>query len=283
MEPTTTFRETAVATDSTLLFNNLHPSVSWRSIVAGVLISLFSFAVLASLGVAIGGITLGVDDPNYEFAGGASVVWMVLATAISLFVASYFAARISNFRPRRIGMAQAAVVTAIFFGLMLTQSAMIVGSLGRTAGALIGGAAATAGAAASQSTMLSNLIEDNVADLTSVEDTNAFVMGLGNRLLRGDSEGAKAYLAAQTDMTPAQVDERINALNAKVDAAMIDARKKAAVAMQASGWAMFATLLLGLVAALAGGAWGSGVNLRLPMTVDDTTKTKAYGTPSYAS
>lgn len=245
-------------------FMHMHPLVSWRSILGGLFITFLSLAMLLSLGMAFGGIGL-VDGADAQNAGVFTGIWFLVSAIISLFVGSYFAARVSKFHTGRIGSAQGAIIAALFFGIFLYQSISAIGWAGAKAGDLMG----AAGAGASQvagSPVVNDLIDDAVGDLNLRSEPQVVINGVASRLIRGDTEAAKNYLARQANLTPAEADARIAQLRTQVDTAMTQARETTANAMQGVGWSLFAALLLGTVAALSGGALGSATNYRRPLT-----------------
>src|SRR5690606_1555284 len=77
--------------------NNFHALISWRSIVAGLLIAMLVMTGLLGLGLAFGGIGLD-EDTSARSAGIFTGAWFIGSALISLFAGSYFAARVSKFR-----------------------------------------------------------------------------------------------------------------------------------------------------------------------------------------
>lgn len=247
---------------------HLHPLVSWRSIVAGLLTTLLCLGTLLALGMAIGGVSLD-DGADAQTAGIMTGVWFLVASIISLFAGSYFAARIAKFHTNRIGSAQGIVIAALFFGLFLWQTFAAIGWAGRAASNTVGsassGAARIIGQAAGNDTV-NTVIEDAIGDLNLRADPQVVATGVASRLLRGNTESAKNYLARQAGITPAEADQRIAQLRTQADQAVVQARETAASALQGAGWSLFATLLLGTAAAIGGGALGSRANFRKPLT-----------------
>ena len=249
-------------------FAHLHPLVSWRSIVAGLLTTLLCLGALLALGMAIGGVSL-EDGADAQTSGIMTGVWFLISSIISLFVGSYFAARISKFHTNRIGSAQGVVIAALFFGLFLWQTFAAIGWAGRTAtnaaGTIGSGAASVIGQASGNATV-NNLVEDALGDLNLKSDPEVVASGVVSRLIKGNTEGAKNYLARQAGITPSEADTRIAQLRQQVDQAMVQARETAANALQGAGWSLFATLVLGAASAIGGGALGSRANFRKPLT-----------------
>lgn len=254
---------------------HMHPLVSWRSVAAGLLVTFLALAILLALGMAFGGIGL-VDGAEAQNAGIFTGIWFLVSAVISLFVGSYFATRISKFHTGRIGAAHGAVIAALFFGFFLYQSISAIGWAGNKAGAMIGSAGSGAAQVAGNPAV-DNLVDDAVGDLNLRSDPQVVVSGVASRLMRGDSESAKNYLARQANLTPAEADARIAQLRGQVDAAMVQARETAARTMQGVGWSLFAALLLGSVAAMSGGALGSRSNLRSPLTREQFESVHDYG------
>lgn len=248
-------------------FTGHHPLVSWRSIVAGLLVSLFAFALMLSLGLAFGGIGL-ADGASRQGATVFTGLWLLLSSLVALFAGSYFAARISKTHTGRIGSAQGLVIAALFFGLIIYQMAMAVGWLGQTAFATARGVsqiAATGVQRATEIPAVNAAIEGAIGDLNLKSDPQTVATGLASRLIRGDVDSAKTYLAYQAGISQAEADRRIAVLRQRVDQAVVQAREAAARGLQAAGWTIFLTLLIGGAAAISGGALGSMANVRRPL------------------
>jgi hypothetical protein len=248
----------------------MHALVSWRAIVAGLLIALLSLAILVSLGMAVGGIGLG-GGTTAQNAGLFTGLWFIVSALISLFLGSYFAARVSKFHTNRVGSAQGLVIASIFFGLFLWQTFSAVTWAGNTATGAVTSVAQGAQQAAGSpvvGNVANNVVEDAVADLQLKVDPQTAVTGIATRLVQGDVDGAKAYLARVSNLSQQEVDQRIDQVQAKLSATMKKAANTAATALQATGWSLFALLVLGSLAAVGGGALGSRANWRKPLTVE---------------
>lgn len=250
----------------------MHPLISWRSVVAGLLIAFFVMTGLIGLGLAFGGISMN-EDTSAESAGIFTGIWFIASALISLFVGSYFAARVSKFQTGRIGSAQGLVIAALFLGFFLYQMISTIGMIGGAAGSLIGKTASIAGQGAqqaSQSPVITNKVtdiaENAMGDLNLRSDPKTVATGVGNRLIAGDAEGAKNYLAMQAGITPAEADAKIAQLKGQVDQTVADAKNMAGDAMKATGWSLFLLVVLGALAAVGGGALGSVANFRNPLS-----------------
>jgi hypothetical protein len=262
---------------------NSHALISFRSIVAGLLIAAFCMLGLLGLGLAFGGI--GMDqDTSAKSAGIFTGVWFLVSALLSIFVGSYFAARISKFRTGRIGSAQGLVIAALFLGFFLYQTVSAIGSLGSAAGSIVGksGSMIAQGAQqASQNDQVSNAVssmaEDTLGNLNLKQDPTVVARGVGTRLYRGDTEGAKNYLAMQAGISPLEADARINQAKANIDKFVADTKEATGTALRSAGWSLFLLVILGALSAVGGGALGSVANFRKPLVINrDTVYTQQH-------
>jgi len=246
-----------------------HPFISWRSIIGGLVVGFFIYVILTALGVGIGGSSF-METPGTGFsrqAGTWASLWLMLSAGLSLFGAGYFAARVSRYITPRVGSAQGLVIASLFFGVLLFQ----VGSLLGWAGRALGTAAATQsalGVSAMQSSAVQDVIEDALGDLDLRSPAGTVVGGLFSRLMRGDVESARAYLAYQTRQTPDEVQSRFDDLRGQFQAAQVRAAEMGRQAVKTAGYGLFFIFLVGAVASVAGGALGSRQNVRKPFALD---------------
>ena len=252
-----------------------HPALSWRSVLAGLVLSLFAFVTLLALGIAVGGFGL-EDGATMQNTGIYSGVWVTLAAAISLFAASYFASRITPYISSKVGMGQGAVIAAVFFGFIMWQAGGIIGGVTRGASSLVGQAASAAPALSSlsQSDTVNILAEDAMADLELKADPATVSAGLAGRLLRGNTEGAKTYLARQSNLTEGEIETRIADLNAQMQGALTTARENGAQAMKVAGLSLFVMMVLGIAASAIGGQLGMRTNRKEPLVAANTQTTR---------
>jgi hypothetical protein len=240
--------------------------VCWRSLIAGLLLSMLVFSGLLGLGFALGGIGL-ADGTTALNASIFTGVWFIVSAALSLFVGGYFSVRMGKFRNDVVAAGHGFVIASLFVLLLLTQGAAALGWLTHAAGDVAGGTAAMIGGglgAASQSGAVRDMVEDSLGDM-NIKEAQVVIPGVTARLLRGDNEGAKNYLARQTGKTPQEVDQKITQLRAQLDQALVKAREATATAMKATGWSLFVLTVLSAVAAGMGGLWASMVNARKPL------------------
>lgn len=261
---------------------SVHPAMSWRSVVAGTLISLFVFIILLSLGIAIGGVSLS-DGAQMQRAGTMGGIWFILSVVISLAVGGYLASRVSKFASPWVGVAQASVIATLFSFFILYQVLGMAGWLAQSAGSFIGSAAQMGGQAAQGSGIsntISNMLEDRLGDVQFKGDAKTVVTGVGQRLIQGDRDGAKSYLARNSNLSEAQIESRMAQLNTQVDQAKQDAQQAAATTLKVTGWSLFAFLVLCWIGAVLGGFFGAMVNQRQPITVFERTHRRAHR-PAY--
>lgn len=250
----------------------MHPLISFRSIVAGLLVAFFTMTGLIGLGMAFGGIGMDVDT-TVKSAGMFTGFWFLGSALLSLFIGSYFAARVSKFQTGRIGSAQGLVIAALFLGFFLYQTMAMIGTAGSAVGSLLGSTASMIGQGAQRAAenpaiteTVKNLSEDALGDLNLRTDPQVVAQGIGARLLRGDTEGAKNYLARQAGIAPVDADARIADLKTRMDVIINDTKETAASALKSSGWSLFLLVVLGAMASIGGGALGSVVNFRNPLS-----------------
>lgn len=234
--------------------------VCWKSSLAGLAISLVSFAGLLALGAAFGGVVLS-GGTTTERMTVLTALSLVLTVFISAFVGAYYSVRISRTKVDLAGTAQGALVGALLLLIAFWQAGSAVGTMTKATGMAIGGIAAGASEAA-VSPWAADVVEDAMGDLKLRSEPSVVVKGVASRLLRGDQESAKNYLAYQASLSPQQADQRMNEIKAKVDAAAVKAREAAATALKASGWTIFLLTALGLISSCIGGFAATKANER---------------------
>ncbi|UYL07880.1 YrzE family protein [Bdellovibrio sp. SKB1291214] len=236
--------------------------VCWRSALAGVVIGLVTMIGLLALSVAFGGI--GLDDgstvKNATIFAGVSIV---VALIVGNFTGSYYSVRIARRRVDVVGVMQGLLVGGICVLLMVCHTMASVAMLGKVTGSALGAAASTAGGiAATQAPVINDMIQDSLGNRKLAADADVIVKGLASRLVRGDQESAKNYLAAQAGMTPEEADKAVATLKEKTDKAMEETRKAAATTLKAVGWSSFVMIVLAMIAAALGGMVGAVCNER---------------------
>ncbi|MFL5783463.1 MAG: hypothetical protein ACJ76H_02565 [Bacteriovoracaceae bacterium] len=220
----------------------MHPLISWRSVVAGLLIAFFMMVGLIGLGMAFGGIR------SLNFTG----VWFLSSALVSIFTGSYFAARVSKFQAGRIGSAQGLVIASLFLGFFLYETVSTLVMNGKS----------------TQKPVLDEISQEaelTLGELNLHSGPEVVAKGLATRLIRGNLESAKNYLARETGITQDEASLRIADLRTRADRAEDHAKESAAAALKATGWSLFLLVMLGALASVLGGALGSVANFRNPL------------------
>jgi hypothetical protein len=124
------------------------------------------------------------------------------------------------------------------------------------------GASATAAPGATPATQASAGQASAMDVRRATEQLDRQSMGaVAAALMKGNTENAKALLAANTSMTPAEVDQTVQGLSAQVDKykADVQAAADATARYTASAmWVVFLSSLIALIAAAVGGWLGAG-------------------------
>jgi len=246
-------------------------SISWRAIFAGVFISLLVYFILTFLGLAIGGSTLQGLIEGRESVAGLGIgtgIWIVLSCLISLFVGAYYAGRVSGLITIKIGRVQGLVISALFFGFLFSQLGAAVGSIGQGAGSMLKGIGSAAGDV-SKNPQVQETVNKALGDLNLKSPPDEVAQGLTVRLLRGDTTGARNYLARQAGISQAEAQRRIDGFQQDFQNAARQAGSTAAKAVSIAGWTLFGTTLLGTLFAMLGGGIGTAANLKRPLSRTD--------------
>jgi hypothetical protein len=244
----------------------LHSLISWKSIIAGFLVSMLTYVTLTSLGLAIGGAsTASVIQNGGAHANGLAIgagVWVALTVLLSLAAGAYFAARTSTFITARVGAAQGLIIAALFFGGMIYGLGDVLGLASQGLGSAAGSAASKAGSVISSSPMMRTVLEDSLVTLKLKSDPEKVAQGLMARISTGNTDSAKNYLAAQTGLSQTEVNTEFDRIENQVKAAAV----KTADGVSKGAWVSFWALFLGLAASVFAGAAGSVANFRSPLT-----------------
>jgi len=250
---------------------NTHALISFRAIAAGLLLAMFVMIGLTGLGLAFGGISMD-EETTVRGVGMFSGIWFIASVFISLFLGSYFASRVSKFRMGRVGSVQGLVIASLFLGFFLYQIVSALGTAGLAVGSLLGKTGRVIALSAQKienypavRNTISHLSEDALGDLNLRSGLQVVAEGIGSRILRGNTEGAKNYLAREAGITPTEADARIAQMKAQVDEYVSNAKEATATALRSTGWTLFFLVVLGGLAGILGGGLGSVVNFRKPL------------------
>jgi hypothetical protein len=169
-------------TTSEVYHDHNHHLVSWKSALAGLLTALMGYLIMSALGAGIGGMTashlISHDESGSGFAT-ATGLWAGLSVVFSLFLGSYYAVRVSQYRTTRAGAAHGFLIASLFFLLLTTGHTIgINGEMGRLSGMMYNDGATAPGQAIT------------AADATAIADAGwalfaTFVVGLVAAVLGG--------------------------------------------------------------------------------------------------
>lgn len=259
------------------------PPVSWGAILAGAIAAITFGAMLNALGVAIGAAavdTVQRDTPTAATMTMSAGLWMALSGAVGLFLGGMIAARLAHTVYRKDALLHGMAVWGVGFllAIALVGTAVSGGTVAAIRGAS-GAATTLAGATVAGGAALGSQVDPATlgerlqrqlsapADAASVpsEQLMAEMADLTTRRVMDgtwrteDRQRMEQLLAATAGMTTEQAHARLEQaereLTARAAQANESARRTADAAASAvavaSFWA-FATMLLGLVAAVAG-------------------------------
>ena len=251
--------------------------VSWKPILAGLLVTAVCYIGLSALGAAIGFASaipaIEAERHGAMLATGAAI-WMGLSALASLLAGSYFAARTSTFVTLRIGAAQGLVIAALFFIGLVWGVGVTVGMAGAGLSGLASKATDSTAKILSQPAVQAT-VENTLSGVPLKSDPTVVAEGLATRLLSGNVVGAETYFAYQTGLPPAEAKQKIDKLSAEFKASVKEAGVKVSKAMAVAGWVFFLIVLLGVGISMLGGALGCRENFKMPLTDESEVFTRS--------
>lgn len=281
-------------------FDGATPRLSWRAILAGIVVVIAVQLILSVLGAGIG---LGFVDlqngqtPEIANFGTSAGLWWFVTTLISFAFGSYVAARAAGAPTRFDGMLHGLVIWGLTLivtvYLLSTALGSLIGgtfsALGSTVSAVGQSVQSVAPAAADMAGINKSTIEDQVQaymqpanpDPASMsrEDAQKEVAKLVPQLAQGgqSAEDAKNriidIMAAQMQISRDEAAKRFDATQAKLTEAKNQAEAKAKATADAAAAATakgslygFVALLVGAIAACVGAAAARPRDLYLTRT-----------------
>ena len=254
----------------------LSARLKWGAIFGGAVASLGIASMLYSLGLALGLSWIDPQDPgSLRPTGIFSGIWMLVVSLIALFVGGYVSARGAGALSRGFGALQGLVM----WGLSVIAGAWLIGNLasavarggaaiGRTATSVVGGSVSSmsqrgglAGLGVTSNDLLGpvnqRLRGSGKPEVTAQQLENATRDALQSSVRQGrlDRETLTQALAANTTLSRADAEQVAGDAEARFQAMQSNVTHSAlAVAEDSSKafWALFAALLLGMLAAIAG-------------------------------
>jgi hypothetical protein len=262
--------------------------VSWGAIIAGALVAISVGVMLNVLGVAVGATTVDAvsrETPSASSFGIGAGIWLLLSNLIGLAIGGYTAARLSGTSDgmdatlHGLGVwATAFLVSAVLLGNVVAGTAS--SAVGAVSG-ILGGAASGAGSAVSAATDQVNpqaLIDrarmsltgpSEPAQMTTEQRAAEITSLIGQRVANGSLADAErqrlnALVAAEAGIPEQEAAQRVQSYEAEATrlARETEERARRTADAAASGTAaaafwVFATLLLGAIAAIVGARSGA--------------------------
>ena len=267
------------------------PSMNWGAIIAGWLV-----AVGVAFLMYVGGLAMGFSafDPYDAEAtakgiGIGTALWMIVTWIVALLLGGMFASWFDSRDDRNMGVMHGITV----WGLSIAASGLLL-ALGM--GGAIGSGASMMGGArlgahdhgmphggkhtgADARVALQAQLMQRVRQAGGAASGSIYAPTTGGMatapvrldprtasaatmaLIADQPDTAKALLAANTNLSPADIDSTVQGLSAPVARARSDikaAADSAAHYMAMAMWVLFASLLLSLIAAAIGGSLGAG-------------------------
>ena len=263
--------------------NNNHALISFRAILAGLLIAIFIMIGLTGLGLSIG--WLGIENAEQSL-GAVRNTWFILSVFVSLTLGSYFASRVSKYRMGRVGSVQGLVISSLFLGLLLFRPVFTSGPLS-SVGFVIDSLYSLGNRPGMNEILQSNhyqmfmedivtLSEEVIADFDLKSPTDIVAQGVAVRVLNGRDLSARNYLLRESSMTPIDAESQILKVRMEVNKLLIDTQLNAAESLRRIGQMLFSFLILGSLAGILGGGIGSIVNFRKPLVRNDDKILKEF-------
>jgi hypothetical protein len=264
--------------------------VSWRAVLAGVVMALVVQILLAVLGGAIGLAFIDpteTGNPDAGVMGIVAIIWWTLSGIIAAWAGGVTAGRLCG-RPATgtaawHGLVAWAATTLILFYLLTTAVGSIVGGafglVGNVAGAAAGSAAAVAPAVTEAVDPFGSVMT-NLNDATGVNDPEAGRAALADMVRTAftaeDADADAAMdraaeaLARATRTTPEEARAQLETWREEFQATVAEAEAQALAAADAARKAASAAGIVSVIAlvfgALAG--WFGGLNSPLPSARD---------------
>jgi hypothetical protein len=120
-----------------------HVHISWRAVLAGILVALAVDVLLSLLGVAVG---LTAFEPTAGAAKGVGIgvgIWLILTAIASVFAGAYFGSRVAGDTWKGDGVAHGVLVWAGFILVSLWVMGSGLGKILNSAAGLAGSAVGT--------------------------------------------------------------------------------------------------------------------------------------------
>jgi hypothetical protein len=279
----------AYATDATTppqVALQTESGISWSAIFGGWLVAGGIAFLLYVAGLAIGFAAFYPYNASAtaKGIGIGTALWMVLTWAVALFLGGMFASWFDGKADRTVGALHGITVWGLSVAVTLLLVALGMTQVAQGGAAVVRGAASmgtTAASAAGEATTgLQAQLTQRIAQTSARSGAAAggqisaadvrkaaeeldrpTIAAVAGALMKGDTENAKALLAANTSLSQAEIDQALQSVGAQVDKYKAEAQAaadRAAHYTSIAMWIVFFSSLLALVAAAVGGWLGAG-------------------------
>jgi hypothetical protein len=274
----------AYATEATAAQVDLQTAsgMSWSAIFGGWLVAAGIAFLLYVAALAIG---FAAFDPYNASAsakgiGVGTALWMVLTWAAALFLGGMFASWFDGKTDRTVGALHGITVWGLSIVVTLVLVALGLTQVAQGGAAVVRGAASMGAAAAGEATtglqahLTQRISQTSARSATAGGQVNATdvrraaqeldrptIAAVAGALMKGDTENAKALLAANTSLSQAEVDQTLQSVAAQVEKYKAEAQAAADRAARYTAtamWIVFISSLLAMIAAALGGWLGAG-------------------------
>jgi hypothetical protein len=268
------------------------PRISWGAIFAGAVSALGLWLLLYAFGLAIGLTVLDANDRgSLRSSGIFTGVWGLVAPLIALFVGGFVAGRGAGIFRRMEGAIHGLVMwglaTVIGAFLVISAAAAVVRGVASVGGAAVRAGGSAIGAAAERGGSIGAMAQQMGIDADdALRPVNERLQAQGQPPVRADQLQAAtkdvvqnavregrvdratlvsaiaqntALSEADAEQVASRIQTQIENAKGKVSEGVQAAETGALKAAEASGkafWGVFGALLLGLIAAVIGGALG---------------------------
>ena len=261
---------------------------SVSAVLVGAVVAVTLGVALTTLGSAIGAGLVDATDRSTPSAMSMTVgagIWLLLCNLVGLFVGGMVAGRLSGSRTSRDGGLHGLGVWGLAFLFALTIMGGVLGQVGGAVSSAVGGVASTAasGVAAAAGAAAPSVdpqavvnrvrvaltSPENPAQMTTEQRAAETARILANRVTQGsftpaDRQKLNQLIAAEANISVEEAGRRVDAYEAEAQRLAREAEQRAREAADAtakaaslSAWWLFATMILGALAAWIGATRGS--------------------------
>jgi hypothetical protein len=250
--------------------------VSWGGVWSGFLVGLGALLLLSTLGLAIGisAVDVRPGQAGVRGLGVGAAVWTGLSLLISVFIGGLVAARTSLVADRGAAMLQGTLVWVLATlgliylaasGVSLGAGALfgVLGGVSSGLGAIVGGASGVAGLTSGNVDQILTRLDD-----PQTVETIAAATGMSSDEARAAVSDLRTRVeAARNDPTRAIAEARegLRTIVTRAGERATQAAASAKTYATRTSWIALGTLVLSLLAAVAGALMGAREPARVPL------------------